>query len=337
MAVLALVLVGELLALVLVLAVGQLPAFDWQRLAGLSFLIQWVVLTSAACLCALRPYLSRLTAAQAGMLSYVLVLLITLVYSLGGQWLLAGGEWLVIDGWQLLVNLLIAAIMAGIALRYFYLQQQLHNQQQAELQARIEALQARIQPHFLFNSMNSIACLIGAEPRAAEAMVEDLSALFRASLAEPALVAVDDELALARHYMDIEQQRLGARLQMQWQLGDYSAAARVPSLMLQPLLENAVLHGIQACPEGGRVLLSLQQSEGWLLWRVENPLADVNDQTGAGQAAAEQPLHRGHHLALENIRHRLQAHFGPEAQLQAEPRGREFVVTIRYPLEAEGK
>ncbi len=160
--------------------------------------------------------------------------------------------------------------------------------------------------------------------------------MFRASLAEPALVAVDDELALARHYMDIEQQRLGARLQMQWQLGDYSAAARVPSLMLQPLLENAVLHGIQACPEGGRVLLSLQQSEGWLFWQVENPLPDVNDQNVAGQAAAEQSLHRGHHLALENIRHRLQAHFGPEAQLRAEPRGREFVVTIRYPMLAEG-
>ena len=316
----ALVLVGELLAFALVLADAGLRQFDWVQLGTVSFLVQWIVLSSAALLCPLRPLLRRHSPLLAGSLSYGLVLLVTLVFTAVGQWLLpgAGADW-----WSLLDALLLAAIFAGIVLRYFYIQQQLHNRQRSELDARIQALQSRIRPHFLFNSMNSIASLIETDPQTAEKVVEDLSDLFRASLAEPALVPVAHELQLCRQYVCIEQLRLGPRLSLDWQIGDYPAQARIPSLLLQPLLENAIYHGIQPIPEGGCIAVYLSVLDNRLNLEVRNPLP----------ATTTPPRDKpGNRVALENIRHRLALHFGPSASCVAEQRGRHFVTAISYPL-----
>lgn len=321
-AVFLLVLLGELLALALTLADSGLTHFDWEDLGFRSFLIQWMVLLSAASLCPLRFWLSSLPAWLAGLLSYGLVLTVTLVCSWLGLWM--------IDGWQsndwpiLLSNLVLSAIFAGVVLRYLYVQQQWSNQQKAELNARIQALQSRIQPHFLFNSMNSIASLIATEPDKAERMVEDLASLFRASLAEPGLVRLEDELDVCRQYLAIEQIRLGDRLQVDWQLSPAVAAVmrecKIPSLLVQPLLENAVQHGIGPLTQGGCVSISADVVDDQLRLRIENP-----------KPVGVSP-HTGNQIALDNIYHRLQAHFGADAHFSAQSQVDHFIVELSYPI-----
>ncbi|HEY3699908.1 MAG TPA: histidine kinase, partial [Spongiibacteraceae bacterium] len=254
-AVFLLVLIAELLAVVLSVNRIGLHKFSWQDFATISLFIQWTVLLSAAGLCLLRPRLSHWQRAYAAAISYVWVLLVTAVVSVCAQWLLGGllggGQWQ-FDAWQLLDNLLISAVLAGIALRYFYLAQELRQRQRAELEARIQALQSRIRPHFLFNSMNSIASLIGSDATAAEAAIEDLATLFRATLSQISTqVTLDEELDLCRRYLRIEQLRLGSRLQLEWQTEKLPGRLPIPSLSVQPLLENAVYHGIQVLPQGG--------------------------------------------------------------------------------------
>ncbi|MEJ2444503.1 MAG: histidine kinase [Exilibacterium sp.] len=327
----ALVVVGELLAVALVLAGSSLRNFSWSQLGMVSFLVQWIVLTSAALLCPLRPLLARCSSMVAGSLSYGLVLVVTLLFSAVG--LRVRYPNVAIDVWALLDNLLLAAIFAGIVLRYFYLQQQLHNQQQAELGARIQALQSRIRPHFLFNSMNSIASLIGVDPGTAEVVVEDLSELFRASLAEPALVPVSDELALCRRYIHIEQLRLGNRLRVEWDIGDYPQGAKIPGLSLQPVLENSVYHGIEPLPKGGCVAVTVKVEDHRFILEVRNPLPRKRGGGMQRSKAAGGNTRQGNQVALDNIRHRLAAHFGPGARFTAAQEGEIFVTHISYPLE----
>ena len=149
-------------------------------------------------------------------------------------------------------NLLVAVVLAGIVLRYFYLQQQLRLQEQLELQARLDSLRSRIRPHFLFNTLNSIASLIMSRPAAAEQAVEDLAELFRVSLQEShRTTTVADELRLCELYLGIEQLRLGDRLQVQWQVQVEAREQPMPSLLLQPLVENAIYHGLFPAAAGG--------------------------------------------------------------------------------------
>ncbi len=182
-----------------------------------------------------------------------------------------GEQTIHLNAWQLMNSVHTSAILSGIALRYLYLQQQLRNQQQAELQARIQALQSRIRPHFLFNSMNSIASLIGSDPDLAERVIEDLAELFRASLAEPTLIPIDREITLCRRYLEIEQLRMGKRLSVEWQVGELSDAIKIPSLMLQPLVENAIFHGVEPMPHGGTVSIKISQAKNQLMIVITNP------------------------------------------------------------------
>lgn len=322
-ALLSMVLLAELLVLVLVLAEPMLPGFDWVRLALTSLFVQWIVLLSAAVLCRLRPLMARMPAATAGMLCSAIVVALSLLctavadyYELGGP-LPRAGE----------VNLylrhgLISLIMSALLLRYFYLQSQWRKQEQAELRARIESLQARIRPHFLFNSLNSIASLVVIDPYKAEQAVLDLSDLFRASLAKPgSLVPWSEELELAQRYLSIERYRLGERLQLQWEVVDVPDDLPIPQLTLQPLLENALIYGIAPRIEGGLVRVEARYHEGVLQLCVSNPY----EQTG------EQPPSRGTHQALNNIEARLVALFGPRASLSVERRDGRHFTCLRYP------
>lgn len=318
-AVFHLILVGELLAIALTVVHGGMLDFNWNRLGVLSILIQWIVLASASCLCPLRPWFKRRHPMVAGLVSYLLVLLITLVFSVVGTFVQTGESEINRD--LLLTNLMLAAVFAGIVLRYFYLQQQLRNQQQAELNARIQALQARIRPHFLFNSMNSIASLIAFDPEAAEKMVVDLSELFRASLSEPGLIPLQRELELCRRFVAIEQMRIGERLQVQWQLDD-AADVMVPSLLLQPLVENAIYHGIEPLMEGGVVTITVRVAGSVCDIRVLNPVGDKR------QASSK---HNG--MALDNIRHRLDAHYGKKGGLEVESSEQHYQVHVWFPTQ----
>lgn len=322
-AVFFLVLVAELLAIVLELAGNGLRDFSWESLALTSLLVQWSFLLSAALLCQLRTRLSHWPLPWAAGICYLTILAVVALTSGIGQWLLAGisgAENSRIDGWALATHILICAMLAGIVLRYFYLTQQLRLRQRTELQARIQALQSRIRPHFLFNSMNIIASLIAVDQEAAETAVEDLASLFRASLAEVVTeVTLAEELELCRRYVRIEQLRLGRRLQVDWQLADVPQNLKIPSLCLQPLLENAIYHGIQQLPEGGTVTIKATYQRGELIIEVINPVI-------ANQIIAVD----GNSLALENIHHRLQAIYGVKASLETELSGQQHRAIIRY-------
>ena len=320
-AVFHLILVGELLAIALTVVEGGVVDFRWNRLGVLSILIQWIVLTSAASLCPLRPWFKRQPPMLAGTVSYSIVLAITVLYSIIGG-LLPGfddTEGIGVTPDLVLTNLMLAAVFAGIVLRYFYLQQQLQNQQKAELNARIQALQARIRPHFLFNSMNSIASLIAIDPEAAEDMVVDLSELFRASLSEPGLIALQKELDLCRRFVAIEQIRIGDRLLVDWDVDELKDTV-IPSLLLQPLIENAIYHGIQPLPQGGTVQISVKAQGGNCAIKVINPVGDKS-----------QSVNKGNGLALENIGHRLEAHYGHKASMSVVALSQTYTVSLVFP------
>ena len=329
-AVLFLVLVAQLLSIVLELAKNTVAGFSWYSLSLTSLLVQWSFLMSAFCLCLSRPFLVRWPLPVATVSCYVLIITIVVFVSMAGQWLLNGafngsGNWSV-DGSMLLTNALICAVLTGIVLRYFYLTQQLQVRQQAELQSRIQALQSRIRPHFLFNSMNIIASLIAVDQEAAETAVEDLAGLFRASLAEAATeVTLAEELELCRRYTRIEQLRMGERLRVDWQLGDAPLTLRIPSLCLQPLLENAIYHGIQQLPEGGVVAVTANYQQGVLTLSVANPVVQP--------AVSNEP---GNRIALDNISERLKALYGPKASLTTSQSDTEHRATIAYPVTSAG-
>ena len=159
-----LILAGELLAVALVLLQSELPGFSWLHMGSVSLAIQWIVLPSAAVLCNLQHIFRQFSLITSGALAYAIVLTIAASVLATGQWLLNVEP----KFWDFFNHMLVAAIFSGVMLRHLYLQQQLHNQRRAELQSRIHALQARIRPHFLFNSMNTIASLIAIDPDTAE-------------------------------------------------------------------------------------------------------------------------------------------------------------------------
>ena len=332
-----LVLVAELIALLLTIAHSALPALDWDYLAMASVMVQWNTLISSLAICRLRPKLAQMPSMKAGSLCMGLVLLVNLVLSILGQFLLYGfiGGLVMPDMsfelnvWQIINNLLITAISAGILLRYLYVQQQLRNQRDAEMQARVQALQSRIRPHFLFNSMNSIASLIETDPQTAERVVEDLSELFRASLAEPTLTPLDRELEICKRYLAIESLRLGKRLRLDWQIGKHKTDTLIPSLMLQPLLENAILHGIEPLADGGCITIKISQKEKLLSIVITNPYKL------ARKTVDTDPNHRHNRMAMDNIRRRLKAHFGDAARLSSSAEQDQFTTYIFCPITGE--
>lgn len=320
-AILSLVLIGELLAIVLLLA-GNNMIFSWSKLGAISLVIQWIMLSSALILCQVRPLINRLKPVWSGILSYGICLSIVAI-------VLTVAQLVSLEPFNVLVWLkgfLMGAIFSGILLRYLYLQQQLSNQQQAELQARLQSLQSRIRPHFLFNSMNTIASLISINPQAAEKTVEDLSSLFRSSLQQPGLVSLSDEIELCRRYMAIEQQRLGNRLEMLWNIDVPLPDIQVPSLFLQPLLENAIVHGIQNLPDGGAISLSIGLNDDGnknqkISIVIENPIVTANLDTAD----------EGNHIALSNIEHRLNLHYKKEASIKITKSKQSYRVDIMIP------
>lgn len=319
---LAIIVIAQLLAIMIVVADSGIARFDWIKLGQVSLLALGIALLNALALCWARPLYARLPHMVAAVVTFCTVLLIALACMAGAQWLLsAWGR--TFDGWQLLETTLLTAIPAGILLRYLYLQQQLRVQQKAELESRIQALQSRIRPHFLFNSMNMIASLIGSDPEKAEKVVEDLADLFRYALADSqTLVPLRDELSLCRRYLALESMRLGKRLKVEWQIGDYGDDVRIPCLTLQPVLENAIYHGIQLMVEGGTIKISVLREGDRLMIEVINPRSPVMDR------------HSGHRVARKNINSRLEAYFGMSASVTGEESDSCYITRISYPVSA---
>ncbi len=320
-AVLAVVVGAQLLALLLALAQPLEVDRFWPRLGMWSLAAQWVGLLGTAGLCATRPGLGRLPVSLASGLAIAWLLLLAAgtTFAAAGLGLLPVGA--AVLGWLLARNLLLTALVAGVALRLIYLRHATRLRERAHHQARLDMLQARMRPHFLFNSLNTIASLVGSDARRAEEVTLALADLLRVSLeAGDRLIPLADELALCRRYLAMEQLRLGERLALDWRVSDVPPGARVPPLSLQPLLENAVFHGIEPLPGGGRIGLALSlPAPGVLEVSIDNPLA-------AGRAGT------GLHMALVNLRARLAGHFGDAASLVEQTEGERHTVRLRLPL-----
>jgi two-component system sensor histidine kinase AlgZ len=202
----------------------------------------------------------------------------------------------------------ITAILGAMLLRYLYLHHMWRQQVKAEADARYQTLQANIRPHFLFNSMNTIANLTQTDPRAAEEVVQDLADLFRATLTDAnATSTLAQELELAYRYLNIEKQRLGDRLQVLWDVEDLPGDAALPPLILQPLVENAVYHGIAPSRHPGLIRISGRYRRAKVNLSVRNTLP-AEDETAKRHT-------RGTHMALDNVKQRMAAMFEGEAHV----------------------
>lgn len=322
------VLIAELFAFFLALAPMDIPATQrWYQLGLISLFVQWCALASCSILCLFRPYLARFSNTKAGIISYVIILtVIAIITELTYYFIYAQSIEIYSQSWHLhffLRNLAIAAILTGPVLRYFYIQNQWRRNIRAETEARVQALQSRIRPHFLFNSMNTIASLTRSNPEKAEMAVENLADLFRVSLSDARKhVRLEEEIELCHRYIEIEQLRLGDRLNVQWDL-DVPDDAMVPALLLQPILENAIYHGIESQTEGGRINIKGALKNQQIEFIITNSLPDEN---------SNQRQH-GNQLAQENVRERLSALYAQRGKLDIKEEEGMYQVTLQFPYE----
>jgi two-component system sensor histidine kinase AlgZ len=328
---LAIVLIVESVALLLALARRAIHDDFWLDLAGASLFLLWLGLGCAAALCRARPWLARMTTLKASTISLLLiacvVALVSEVTFQIGQYFSGGQPSALVmfparQAEFVLVNIAIGFIVGAAALRYFFVTAEWKRTLELETQARIRALQARIRPHFLFNSMNTIAALTRSNPQQAEQAVEDLADLFRANLSDAReRIALSEEMEVARVYQRIEQLRLGSRLKVNWQVDGVPLDARVPSLMLQPLLENAIYHGIERLPSGGEVTVRAVMDANTIQLAVTNPVAD----NGASKE------HEGNRLALDNIKQRLELAWPGKSSIEVATPPGQYSVTLKFP------
>ena len=212
----------------------------------------------------------------------------------------------------------ITVFVAGISLAYLDFRARALSPAVAE--ARIQALQARIRPHFLYNSINAVLALMRSDPRRAERALEDLADLFRVLMADNRTLApIANEVELVRQYLALEELRLGDRLRVVWRIDGMPPDALVPPLVLQPLVENAVYHGIEPSQSGGAIEIDVGLAGKQIVMELRNPFPRE------GRHSA------GNKMAITNIRERLQLHFDAEASMRSEVKDGFYRVTIRIP------
>ena len=322
------VLIAELFAFILAIAPMDIPATQrWYQLGLISLFVQWCALASCSILCLFRPYLARFSNIKAGIISYIIVLtVIAIITELTYYFIYESATELHPSGWHLhffLRNLAIGAIITGPILRYFYIQHQWRRNVRAETEARVQALQSRIRPHFLFNSMNTIASLTRSNPEKAEMAVENLADLFRVSLSDARTqVRLEEEIELCHRYIEIEQLRLGNRLDVKWHL-DVPNDAMVPALLLQPILENAIYHGIESQTQGGCIEINGTLKNQQIEFVVTNSIPDEN----------AMQRKNGNQLAQKNVRERLSALYAQRGKLDIKQNDGIYQVSLQFPYE----
>lgn len=329
--VLNVVVVAEMLALVISL-VMPIPSIFFtnyfEALLQISLFIQWIALACAAGLCLARRYLIRLPDRTALVTAYLLLLLITFLVNECAVWILWAldtistprPEWYAHLHFQ---NLSVSAIVNALVLGYFLTKQELKQRTASEAQARMEALQSRIRPHFVFNAMNIIASLTRTDPAKAEQAIEDMSELFRMMLNdEENMVPVKREIEVAEKYVALEQLRLDNRLQVLWDIGKFPRKAIMPILTLQPLLEHAITQGIERLPGGGTVSVTLWEEDDTIRIRITHPLPNNKRKTTDHSLDA----------ALDNIRQRFQTHYGERARLRSEQDDGRAIMSVVLPV-----
>ena len=295
---------------------GLLVAFARDAEGGLlndfveqAALLEPVAMGSLLALCGVRRALARVRPAAGAALIVAIVLALTALFHGVLQPLFGGAPWRAL-AWATLATLLL--------LGYFDLRGRA--QLPALAEARLLALTARIRPHFLFNAINAVLGVLRSDPRRAERALEEMADLFRALMRDNRdLVPLSEELALARQYLDLERLRLGERLQVRWEIESCPVDALVPPLMLQPLLENAVYHGIEPAAQPGELVVRMAGDRERVVIELSNPLVAGADH------------HIGNRMALANIRERLMLFYDLEARLDTAEREGRYVVHIILP------
>ncbi|MEO6974490.1 MAG: histidine kinase [Gallionella sp.] len=305
-----------------------LQAGSWtevaQRMMQINTLLTPVLLTSLLLLWAAQPWLKRIAYRRGALAVTTLVVVLTLsIYVFGGELYRSpentGGSF------DVMRCGLLSAMVSGILLLYFRLRSRVLSRALSD--ARLQVLRARIRPHFLFNTINAVLGIVRAQPKQAEAALEDMADLFRMAMSDAEdLAPLGREIQLSKQYLALEQMRMGDRLRVDWQIQDVPDDVLIPPLLLQPLLENAVYHGIEPLSQGGSISVALHRNGDEVHLRVENPCpvrADVS--------------HLGNRVALRNIRERLDLLFDVEASYQVE-NGKDFYrVEITFPYVSHAK
>jgi len=308
---------------VLLIGVGGLAESGLLWLGVVSLYAQGLALITVAGVCISRAWLGRLSARGAWLGSWVVAVVVALTFSytagiVGTVLQLGPGR----QGFAMFVlqSVLAVALVSVALFRYMFVRAQWRAQLLAESEARVQALQARIRPHFLFNSLNTIASLIHDDPTGAERATEDLADLFRGSMRRTdSLISLSEELDLAEKYLQMEQRRLGDRIRINWQVDELPDGAFVLPLTLQPLLENAVAHGIQPRVDGGEIRVYGRSEKDNIVITISNPLGP------------EDHISPGNGMALINIRERLQLAFGSAASLITHQDDEQFFAILSLP------
>ena len=315
-----LVVVAELVVVIDALAPDA--HMQWRGFATATLFVVWLALLASLLLCRLKPLLIRWPRALAWPFAWCALVALVAVASVVVVWLdHALGTALTPASALRFVsgNTILAALLGAALLRYFDVLAEWRARLAAVARAQFEGLQARIRPHFLYNSMNTVAALVRVDPDAAERTFDDRSELFRASLGagdKPSTLGA--EFGLIDRYLAIEQLRLGDRLKVQRELVDLPADMEIPALLLQPLVENAVYHGIQPRRDGGTLRIAAHRVGDSVEIEVTNPLPDTSA-----------PARSGH--GLDNVRRRIAYHFGERGALETRNQDGEFRVRVRLP------
>ena len=301
-------LLGFGVALLLAIAPG-VSEDRWVRLGTTSWFVAWVTLITIGVLCALQKPLCRLSRHWLVLVVMTILLVTTAIISILAYQSLTRFGWNPFESQLefLMHNQAIASVVGGMGIWIFSLHWAKTRRVTAQTKAELDALHARIRPHFLFNSLNTVAALIDTDPKAAEAAVLDLASIFRAALHAGDTATLDDELALTRRYLALERWRLGPRLVVEWVLPEAPLPAIVlPILTIQPLVENAVRYAVERSSEPCTIRIECLVGEHAISLLIDNPV--ITDT----QSSARD----GNGISLQNIRDRLALMFGDRASLR---------------------
>jgi two-component system, LytTR family, sensor histidine kinase AlgZ len=307
-----LVITNALLALTAMILSSNAAEFV-TLVTNISAIAQPMLLLSLLLLYASYPLLKKLRYRHGIIAIFIIVLFAC--YSL--HWLLT--QALIFDNLPSIKRTIFYAfIVCSIILYYFNLQERAYSP--AIDEARLQALQARIRPHFLFNCINAVLSLIRSQPQRAETALEDMADLFRVLMADNRdLVPLAQEIALCRQYLALEKLRLEERLIIEWKVDDMPPDALIPPLLLQPLIENAVYHGIEPLATGGKITIQIYTKRNEVHLVLSNPYSIKNTK------------HIGNQMALKNIKERLTLHFDLEASLKSSLSNGGYQVHITLP------
>ena len=328
--VLYLTLIAQLLAIILALNTSFISGDFWNALSLNALFILWVGFTCASIFCAFKHQINRYSPIYICILMFFTINITTLFITWVISSLLPQLDLFMTPSQNHMSiyfrNVGISIIFSLILLRFLYIQFQWRKQSKAEANAQLDALQARIRPHFLFNSLNTIASLTRLNPALAETLTEDLSELFRANMqTSKRLIPFKQELTLVQQYLNIEQTRLGERLLIEIDLFAIPDNALIPPLSIQPIIENAIYHGIEPSEKGGTLSIVAHMDKNIITLLVKNPI-NLDQPTS---------IRSGNNMAINNIRLRMAQCFPDQSKLLISSSGGEFQTQLKFPYQTK--